>query len=333
MPTFEVRVPTYRRAKLLTRALQSMIAQSETDWIAYVYDDSPDREAKAVVASLNDSRIVYEANEKSLGAAGNIDRAFAKEPRSEASYFAILEDDNFLFPHFLHRGRQLVDSSGCQLIEMNQLIVDEDGQPRVDQETTRGHWFSRGKIAPLDLWASLFLMEGVSNGGLFWSRQSVSELMVGQNMNETCLQEACRTLKINEPIFFESEPCAAWSFLPPAKVVRQSSGTAVVSRGMNELRGSLWRQGRVMREAAINFALTTNNEARLGQAVESFLKPWESGGVGPFDMNRRIRGLVRRFLTPDPVKEFLSKSTDLFRVPVGNDDEPVIELQTSRSSS
>ena len=29
-----------------------MIAQSETDWIAYVYDDSPDREAKAVVASL-----------------------------------------------------------------------------------------------------------------------------------------------------------------------------------------------------------------------------------------------------------------------------------------
>ena len=112
---------------------------------------------------------------------------------------------------------------------MNQIIVDESG--RSHQRTTRGDWFKHGVLTPMTLYASLFLMEGLSNGGLFWSRDSVTDLDVGNDMRETCLQEACRTLKVAEPIFFESEPCAAWSRLPPEKVVRQSARNRVIWTG------------------------------------------------------------------------------------------------------
>ena len=87
MTRFEIRVPTYRRSALLRRALGSLLAQIEADWLAYVYDDSPFREAETVVSSLNDKRIYYVSNPESLGAAGNIDQAFRKQPLTVCALF------------------------------------------------------------------------------------------------------------------------------------------------------------------------------------------------------------------------------------------------------
>src|SRR6266404_5450662 len=103
MPSFEIRVPTYRRPALLKRALDSLLAQEERDWVAFVYDDSPDRESESAISKFNDRRIHYLSNSRMLGAAGNIDQAFRKQPLSDARFFAILEDDNLFLPHFLKR--------------------------------------------------------------------------------------------------------------------------------------------------------------------------------------------------------------------------------------
>lgn len=61
LPFFSVIVTTYNRSALLKRALDSLIAQTETDWEAIIIDDgSTDNTASLIKSYLeNDSRIKY----------------------------------------------------------------------------------------------------------------------------------------------------------------------------------------------------------------------------------------------------------------------------------
>jgi len=313
MARFEIRVPTYCRPELLARALHSLVTQTETDWLAFVYDDSPHHEAESVVRTLADKRINYRPNSENLGAAGNIDQAFRKQPLSDACFFAILEDDNLLLPHFLKRAREIAESTGYSLIQMNQNIIDENGRPQEPPITTRGDWFSHGPVSPMTLYASLFLMEGVSNGGLVWTRDSKTDLEVGKHMNETCLQEACRTLKITEPVFFESEPCASWSSLPSEKVVRQTGTSRQTSLGQAEIRRYVWAQGTPIIEEVVRFAKSVGREELLNSNLETALRPWDGRGIGKRNWKLRFRGLVRASVTTNPVGPFLASKPGVFR--------------------
>ena len=57
MALCEIRVPTYRRPELLERAMRSLQAQTQRDWVALVMDDSPEREGAQAVKKLGDGRI------------------------------------------------------------------------------------------------------------------------------------------------------------------------------------------------------------------------------------------------------------------------------------
>jgi len=58
-PKFSIILPTYNRAHLLSTAIESVIAQSVTDWELIVIDDGSDDNTKEVVFSFKDSRIMY----------------------------------------------------------------------------------------------------------------------------------------------------------------------------------------------------------------------------------------------------------------------------------
>src|SRR5262245_29142476 len=64
----EVRTPTYRRPALLERSLRSLIGQTYPHWHCIVLDDEPGGgQAHEVCARLNESRIIYQPNERNLG--------------------------------------------------------------------------------------------------------------------------------------------------------------------------------------------------------------------------------------------------------------------------
>jgi len=71
LPFFSVIITTYNRATLLKRALESLIAQTETDWEAIIVDDgSVDDTAFAVLPYLrDDSKITY-FKQKNAGYSG-----------------------------------------------------------------------------------------------------------------------------------------------------------------------------------------------------------------------------------------------------------------------
>ena len=58
-PKFSIILPTYNRAHLISNAIESVIAQSVSNWELIVIDDGSTDNTKEVVFSFQDSRILY----------------------------------------------------------------------------------------------------------------------------------------------------------------------------------------------------------------------------------------------------------------------------------
>ena len=93
-------VPACKRPQLLAQAVQSVLAQSFRDLELVVVDDDPLGSAKAVVAGVNDPRIMYLAHRTNRGAAAARNTGLA---HARGRVIAFLDDDDTLHPQFLEK--------------------------------------------------------------------------------------------------------------------------------------------------------------------------------------------------------------------------------------
>ena len=208
----QVRTPTYRRPGALRRALGSIMSQSWPHWVVDVYDDDPDQTGRSVVEVLGDERVRYHPNVPQRYASRNIDACFSGANPSDADYFCVVEDDNFLLPGFMAENIALCRERGVEIVLRNQLIEHASG--------TAGAHLSAGGVldglfieatyAPEHFRMSLLVGIGVSNGGLFWSRHARSRLEIGFPCTAT-MQEYLRTFSIAEPVHVAMTPLAVWA--------------------------------------------------------------------------------------------------------------------------
>ena len=64
MPFFSVIIPTFNRANILPRAIESILSQSFSDWELIIQDDGSTDETSTIVQSfLDDRRIKYFSEE------------------------------------------------------------------------------------------------------------------------------------------------------------------------------------------------------------------------------------------------------------------------------
>ena len=93
-------LPTYNRAHLLPRAINSVLAQNYSDFELIVVDDASQDETKAVVAAIDDSRVRYirQANKGGVAAARNAGIA-----ASVGQYLAFQDSDDVWHPYKLAR--------------------------------------------------------------------------------------------------------------------------------------------------------------------------------------------------------------------------------------
>jgi glycosyltransferase involved in cell wall biosynthesis len=307
---FEVRVPTFERPALLSRALRSLQEQTCTDWTAVVYDDSRTSAAQDVVAGLADPRIRYCRNPERLGAAANIDQCFAPTAQAGGDHACLLEDDNFWQPGFLDTAAGALRATGAPLLMMDQRINDEGAGLRSADATTRGGWFAGATIEPIELHASLMFMEGISNGGLVWRLGAGPDLRVGAGVTYTGLQEACRTLLIGQPLPFVRRAEAVWTALPKPQTARRDERNRLISRGMQSVRCHvLRRHGRAVVDAAAAMARRLGLERALAAAI------WHSAGAPAWrwrdavglDPRALLKGVALRAVEPDPCCTFLDE--------------------------
>jgi glycosyltransferase involved in cell wall biosynthesis len=125
VPAVRISVITYRRPVLLKRALESLRAQSCTDWSAHVLNDDPaDPEPARIVGALADARIAIAEPSVHRGGTANLNYGFRPGPEPFAS---VLEDDNWWEPHFLtEMVRTLDDHPAAAVVTANERIWREE---------------------------------------------------------------------------------------------------------------------------------------------------------------------------------------------------------------
>jgi len=111
-PRVSVIVPTYNRAGLLARALQSVLAQSWTDFEVLVVDNGSTDETPSIASTFTDARIRW-LRVETRGASAARNAAISE---ARGVWVAFLDDDDEWYPAFLEQQFAAADASGAVVV-------------------------------------------------------------------------------------------------------------------------------------------------------------------------------------------------------------------------
>ncbi len=117
MPTVSVIIPTYQRAGFVGQAIDSVLAQTYTDYEIIVVDDGSTDNTRDVLTGYGDRlRVIYQEN-RGAGAARNTGIRAA-----QGRYIAFLDDDDLWFPHKLERQIPILDANPEAALGFTDLV-------------------------------------------------------------------------------------------------------------------------------------------------------------------------------------------------------------------
>ena len=108
MPKVTVLMPVYNAGKFLREAVDSILAQSFTDFEFLIIDDGSTDGSQSIVRSYDDSRIRFVQNEKNIGVAATLNRGF---DLARGEYIARMDADDISMPHRLERQIDFMEES------------------------------------------------------------------------------------------------------------------------------------------------------------------------------------------------------------------------------
>lgn len=103
---FSVIIPTYNRANLLPRAVQSVLNQTFEGFELIIVDDNSTDETKKVVEDFDDERIIYEQREVNGGVSAALNTGIR---RAKGQFICFLGDDDEFLPQFLAETHKAFD--------------------------------------------------------------------------------------------------------------------------------------------------------------------------------------------------------------------------------
>jgi succinoglycan biosynthesis protein ExoO len=118
--------PAYKAARYIGQAIESVQAQTLTDWEMIIVDDaSPDETAEVVKRYLDDPRIKLIRSERNRGECGA--RNLALEA-AQGEWIAVLDADDWFAPERLEHLWRFAQEKGAILVADLQLQIDDNGQ-------------------------------------------------------------------------------------------------------------------------------------------------------------------------------------------------------------
>lgn len=141
----------YKRTEYVEVALESALAQTMANFELILADDSGSQLAKPIVERYqHDKRVVYQANDATLGIVNSIKKAIAN---SKGQFIAILNDDDCWEPEFLAKLSQALSEQPRRVIAFSDhWIIDSAGvldEPATEANTRlyKRSGISTGEIA------------------------------------------------------------------------------------------------------------------------------------------------------------------------------------------
>lgn len=206
MATCRVYLPTFRRPKLLARAVDSLLRQSFQDWVCELHNDDPqDLAPRKLIESIAERRITVVHHKENLGPTRTFNLFFksVQEP-----FFALLEDDNWWQPEFLETMISALSKyPNVQVAWANMRLWEE----RMD-----GNWHDMGRnVWEVDWtdprlmhWPDRRQMNGAlhSNGAML-ARSNFAYFPVPESINFAAI-EPFRERTFVHPLLFVPQPLA-----------------------------------------------------------------------------------------------------------------------------
>jgi glycosyltransferase involved in cell wall biosynthesis len=107
-PFFSIIIPTYNRAHLIKKTIESVLAQEFDDFEVLVIDDGSNDDTEEVVRQISDARLSYFKRENAeRGAARNF--GFG---RSRGTYVNFFDSDDLMYSNHLKVAHELVNTYG-----------------------------------------------------------------------------------------------------------------------------------------------------------------------------------------------------------------------------
>jgi glycosyltransferase involved in cell wall biosynthesis len=125
-PRVTVCIPTYDRPQWLATAIESVLAQTYTDFALEIHDDAtPGPAVREVVEGFDDPRLTLIEHDRNAGIVGNFSRSLLG---AETEYVLQLGDDDEMHPELLAATVEALDAHPCAgLVHSRFDLIDADG--------------------------------------------------------------------------------------------------------------------------------------------------------------------------------------------------------------
>jgi glycosyltransferase involved in cell wall biosynthesis len=108
MPEVSVVIPTYNRAKVLSRAVKSVLNQGYRDFEIIVVDDGSTDNTEQVVGAFDKQQVKYVRHEKNMGPAAARNTGIG---HANGKYIAFQDSDDEWFPQKLGRQVEILETA------------------------------------------------------------------------------------------------------------------------------------------------------------------------------------------------------------------------------
>ncbi|NJN42532.1 MAG: glycosyltransferase family 2 protein [Flammeovirgaceae bacterium] len=124
-PLFSIIIPTYNRAHLISKTLESVMQQKFKNYEVLIVDDGSTDDTETVIGRYTDERIRYFKNSNmERGASRNFGAA-----QSKGSYLNFFDSDDLMYQnHLTEAARIITDDSSPEFFHLGYEIVTEDGR-------------------------------------------------------------------------------------------------------------------------------------------------------------------------------------------------------------
>jgi len=119
-------MPSYNTGRFIKDTIDSVLAQSHTNWELIIVDDCSTDNTDEVVSTFHDERIKYIKNEKNSGAAVSRNRALRE---AKGKWIAFLDSDDLWEPQKLEKQIMFMVEHGYHFSYTNYVEINEDSTP------------------------------------------------------------------------------------------------------------------------------------------------------------------------------------------------------------
>ena len=208
-PRITTIIPTYRRPRLLERAIRSVLDQTHPHLQVCVYDNASGDETREVVAQIGteDPRVQYHCHKENIGAIPNFNFGMSEV---KTRFFSMLSDDNVLLPEFYEEALHKLELYPNAILFAGQVIRQNETGTRIGGSLDK---WPAGLIHPPDAFVNI-MEKGIPNWESVLFRCEVITKIGKRNSaySGAADQDFMMRIAREHSIYVSKKPCSIFVF-------------------------------------------------------------------------------------------------------------------------